>query len=219
MIECKFINKRYTTGQTALSRVSFKINTGEMVFLTGHSGAGKSTLLKLINHIEKPSAGRLIVNNLSVSDMKPKQIPCLRRDIGMIFQNPKLIKTLNLFDNIALPLRAIGFPRQEIPKRVRAALDKVDLLKKEACFPEMLSSGEQQCVEIARAVVHRPKLILADEPTGNLDPSLSQEILSLFSAFNEVGATVLVATHDLSLIARLHHRVLVLKQGKLSGAL
>lgn len=218
MIECKYVNKRYESGQDALSQVSFKLNTGGMAFLTGHSGAGKSTLLKLIARIEQPSSGSIIVNDYDLSELKTKHVPFLRRSIGMVFQSPNLLKDRTVFENVALPLFVTGFSKQEVPKRVRAALDKVGLLKKERCLPDMLSGGEQQRIGIARAVVHRPQLLLADEPTGNLDPALSQEIMSLFEEFNKVGVTVLIASHDLSLVASMRHQVLVLRHGRLSGA-
>lgn len=219
VIECKYVNKRYPTGHDALSQVSFTMRAGDMAFLTGHSGAGKSTLLKLIAHIEPPSSGQICVNGFQLNQLKPKHIPALRRGIGMVFQSPKLLKDSTIFDNVALPLRISGFPKQDIPRRVRAALDKVGLLKKERCLPDMLSGGEQQRIGIARAVVHRPKILLADEPTGNLDPALSQEIMSLFEAFNAVGVTVLIASHDLGLIASKPHRIMVLNHGRLSGAI
>ena len=213
MITFDKVVKRYSAGHEALSQVSFSMAAGEMAFLTGHSGAGKSTLLKLIALIERPSMGQLIVNDYDTKQVKKHQIPEFRRQIGVIFQAPHLLQERTIFDNVALPLVIAGIPHQAIAKRVRAALDMVGLLAQEKCYPLQLSGGEQQRVGIARAVVHKPNLLLADEPTGNLDPVLSAEIMRLFEQLNEVGVTVLVATHDLGLIAGLRHRILTLKKG------
>ncbi len=215
MIRFVNVSKRYRGGHEALKQVSFELNKGEMAFLTGHSGAGKSTLLKLIMCIERSSTGEVYVNGRNVISTVKQHIPTLRRDIGMIFQNPELLNERMVFDNVALPLIIAGFRHQEIGRRVRAALDKVGLLAKEKCFPRQLSGGEQQRVGIARAVVNKPALLLADEPTGNLDPALSAEIMNLFKAFNQVGVSVLLASHDLALLARLKHRILTLKAGVL----
>lgn len=213
----RFVNasKRYTSGFDALQNVSFHMAPGEMAFLTGHSGAGKSSLLKLIALLERSSRGQVIVNNQNLAKVPRRRIPYFRRDIGIIFQDHQLLFDRTVFDNVALPLIIAGYSRHEIAKRVRAALDKVGLLSKEKKYPITLSGGEQQRVGIARAVVNKPPLILADEPTGNLDPELSAEIMSLFQDFSDVGVTVLVATHDIALISQLPYRTLTLKDGKL----
>ena len=215
MIRFETVSKRYDTGYEALARVDFEIEAGEMVFLTGHSGAGKSTLMKLIMLLEQPSHGQVFVDGRNLERLSSSQIPYFRRNIGVVFQNHQLLFDRSVYDNVALPLQVAGYPYQEIGKRVRAALDKVDLLDKERANPIMLSGGEQQRVGIARAVINKPTLLLADEPTGNLDPELSNEIMTLFRQFNEVGTTVLVATHDLDLLKRMNKRVLGLIQGKL----
>ncbi len=213
----RFINvsKRYPNGQEALQKVSFQVKPGEMAFLTGHSGAGKSSLLKLIALIERSSQGQVFVEGQNLNGIKHKDIPFLRRKMGLIFQNPRLLKERTVFDNVALPLIIDGYRHQDISRRVRGALDKVGLLDKEKTYPDFLSQGEQQRVGIARAVVNKPRLLLADEPTGNLDPDLSREIMGLFNQFKKVGVTVLVASHDLALIAGLKHRILTLKGGQL----
>ena len=219
MIEFHNVGKRYAGGHEALSDVSFEIARGEMVFLTGHSGAGKSTLLKLIALIERSSSGQVIVNDRNLNRLARRQIPYHRRSLGMIFQDSRLLQDRTVFDNFALPLVIVGeYDQREIGRRVRAALDKVGLLGKEKFYPVELSGGEQQRVGIARAVVHKPVLLVADEPTGNLDPALSREIMRLFEAFQQVGVTVLIASHDLDLIASLPHRVLTLDQGRMAGA-
>lgn len=209
------VSKSYPGGFAALERVSFQIAKGEMVFLTGHSGAGKSTILKLISMIERPSTGQVMINNVDLSKITRRQVPYVRRDIGVIFQNHRLLMNHTVFDNVALPLVIEGFTGREMVKRVHAALDKVGLLDKQRCLPETLSGGEQQRVGIARAVVNKPPLLLADEPTGNLDPELSRDIMQVFEAFNQVGVSVLVASHDLGLIARMRYRTLTLRQGKM----
>jgi cell division transport system ATP-binding protein len=215
MIAFDRVSKRYPEGHEALSEVSFNIDSNEMVFLTGHSGAGKSTLLKLIMLMERPSRGQVVVNGQNLKAVKPARIPQLRRDIGVVFQNHQLLFDRTLFDNVALPLLIAGYSPRDTGRRVRAALDKVGLLAREKSMPITLSGGEQQRVGIARAVVNKPSLLLADEPTGNLDPALSAEIMQLFEQFNQVGVTVLIASHDLALISRLHHRILTLRQGRL----
>ncbi|MDU0113590.1 cell division ATP-binding protein FtsE [Psychrosphaera aquimarina] len=216
MIKFEQVSKTYPGGFRALERVSFHLQKGEMAFLTGHSGAGKSTLLKLISMIERPSIGNVFINGKNLNQISAKQVPFARRDIGMIFQNHRLLQEHSVFDNVALPLVIEGIYTQgEITKRVHAALDKVGLLSKAKLFPKILSGGEQQRVGIARAVVNKPPLLLADEPTGNLDPELSKEIINVFEQFNDVGVSVLIATHDLGLIARMKNRSLTLKQGRM----
>ncbi len=209
------VSKRYPGGQEALSAVSFQLEAGEMAFLTGHSGAGKSSLLKLITLIERASGGQIVVNGHNLTRMGRREIPRLRRSIGIIFQDYRLLHDRTVFDNVALPLIVGGLQRRDVERRVRAALDMVGLLSKEKRYPVTLSGGEQQRVGIARAVVHKPPLLLADEPTGNLDPELSREIMTLFQLFNQVGVSVLIATHDLELIASLSYRVLTLERGRL----
>lgn len=215
MIEFEHVSKRYPGGFEALKDVSFTIPRGEMMFLTGRSGAGKSTLLKLIMLMERPSSGRIVVNGHQLGKLPSRKIPFLRREIGVVFQNHQLLVDRTVYDNVALPLMILGYQPSEIGRRVRAALDKVGLLSKEKANPQTLSGGEQQRVGIARAVVHRPPILLADEPTGNLDPDLSRDVMQLFEQFNQVGVTVLIASHDLSLIARLPHRMLTLRDGEL----
>ncbi len=215
MIQFNEVSKRYPNGHEGLRNVSFNLGNGEMSFLTGHSGAGKSTLLKLICVMEKPTSGQVIIDGRNVGRVSRRKIPYIRRNIGMIFQDHRLLFDRTVFDNVALPLIISGYPHREIGRRVRAALDKVGLLSKEKLYPIMLSGGEQQRVGIARAVVNKPPLLLADEPTGNLDPELSAEIMSLFEQFNQVGVSVLIASHDLGLIARLPYRVMTLKEGQL----
>lgn len=215
MIQFDNVSKRYPTGQEALSNLSFSLEEGEFAFLTGHSGAGKSTLLKLITLMERPSQGQVLINHKNLNRLHPHQIPYFRRRVGVVFQNHHLLFDRSIYDNVALPLEVMGFPRADIPRRVRAALDKVGLLAREKQSPVTLSTGEQQRVGIARAVVHKPRILLADEPTGNLDPDLSAEIMVLFSKFNEVGVTVLIATHDIALIAPMGCREIHLEQGRL----
>jgi len=217
MIQFSKVGKRYEGGREGLSQVDLHVDHAEMVFLTGHSGAGKSTLLKLIALIERASYGQIVINNKNFSRVSRRQIPFVRREIGIIFQNHKLLYDRSVFDNVALPLVIAGHTHAEIRRRVRAALDKVGLLDKERCFPMMLSGGEQQRVGIARAVVSKPPLLLADEPTGNLDPQLSAEIMHLFEQFNQVGVTVVIASHDIDLISRMGYRILTLAQGRLVG--
>jgi cell division transport system ATP-binding protein len=216
MIEFQSVSKIYGA-QKALDEVSFKLDSGDMAFLTGHSGAGKSTLLKLIMLIERPTRGDVFIGQQSLAKMPRRRIPLLRCNIGFVHQSHQLLFDRNVFDNVALPLRVIGYHPRDIARRVRAALDKVGLLDKEKLNPAVLSGGEQQRVGIARAVVNKPPFLLADEPTGNLDPDLSAEIMRLFESFNAVGVTVLIATHDLALIAKMPHRSLILRHGKLIG--
>lgn len=215
MIKFDQVQKRYPGGHEALKGVSFHIQRGDMWFLTGHSGAGKSTLLKLMMMMERPTSGQVFVNGKNLNRLPLRGVPALRRDIGVVFQNHHLLFDRSVYDNVALPLIISGYPHKEIGRRVRASLDKVGLLSKEKSNPITLSGGEQQRVGIARAVVNKPALLLADEPTGNLDPALSAEIMRLFEQFNAVGVTVLIATHDLGLIARLPHRLLSLREGQL----
>jgi cell division transport system ATP-binding protein len=215
MIAFDRVSKRYPGGHEALSDISFSIDREELVFLTGHSGAGKSTLLKLIMLMERPSRGQVLINGQNLKSLRRSKIPQLRRGIGVVFQNHQLLFDRSVFDNVALPLLIAGYSHREGARRVRAALDSVGLLAREKSMPVTLSGGEQQRVGIARAVVNRPALLLADEPTGNLDPALSAEIMQLFERFRQVGVTVLIASHDLSLISRLHHRILTLRQGRL----
>jgi len=209
------VSKRYPGGQEALSAVSFHLEPGEMAFLTGHSGAGKSSLLKLITLIERASGGQIFINGQNLARLGRRGIPFLRRNIGVIFQDYRLLYDRTVFDNVALPLIITGLQRRDVERRVRAALDMVDLLSKEKRYPVTLSGGEQQRIGIARAVVNKPPLLLADEPTGNLDPELSREIMDLFELFNQVGVSVLIASHDLELIAQLPYRVLTLDKARL----
>lgn len=219
MIKFDQVSKRYSSGHEALKSVSFEIASGEMVFLTGHSGAGKSTLLKLMMVMERPTNGQVLIGGQNLRGLAARKIPALRRNIGVVFQNHQLLFDRSVYDNVALPLVIAGYQPKEIGRRVRAALDKVGLLRKEKLMPVTLSGGEQQRVGIARAVVNKPKILLADEPTGNLDPELSAEIMQLFEQFNQVGVTVLIASHDLNLIARLPHRMMTLRQGALVSGL
>ena len=215
MIRFNNVSKTYPGGFLALNNVNFNLAAGEMAFLTGHSGAGKSTLLKLMSLMEKPSNGSVLIGGTDLAQVKYKEIPYIRRGIGMIFQNHNLLMDRTVFDNVALPLVIEGYSQKEIRKRVDAALDKVHLGNKSRCYPNMLSGGEQQRVGIARAVVNKPPILLADEPTGKLDPKLSLDIIRLFEEFNDMGVAVLIATHDLGLIARLKYRTLTLKQGSM----
>lgn len=215
MIVFDRVSKKYDNGHEALKNVSFTLPSGQMTFLTGHSGAGKSTILKLILLMERASSGSVTVNNMTLSKARRGDIPALRRSIGMVHQNHHLLFDRTVFDNVALPLRISGFRQPDIDRRVRAALDKVGLLGKEKLEPRMLSGGEQQRVGIARAVVNRPAVLLADEPTGNLDPALAAEIMDIFEEFAQVGTSVLIATHDLALIARYRHRLMSLRAGEL----
>ncbi|MEE4640083.1 MAG: cell division ATP-binding protein FtsE [Wenzhouxiangella sp.] len=215
MISFQHVSKRYPGGVHALNDISFELGQGEMAFLTGRSGAGKSTLLKLIALLERPSRGQVVFNGRNVSKIARRQIPYLRRQIGVIFQDHRLLSDKRVFDNVALPLMIAGVSFGDIQRRVRAALDKVGLLDKEKMYPPMLSGGEQQRVGIARAIIARPPVLLADEPTGNLDPGLSAELMQTFLQLNQSGVTVLIASHDLELIKRLGQRVLVLDDGRI----
>lgn len=217
MLELIQVTKRYPESGDALSGVSFSLQRGEMAFLTGHSGAGKSTLLRLLAAIERPTRGEILLGGQAIHSIAVRDIPFLRRKLGLIFQDFRLLNDRTVFDNVALPLVIAGLAPREIGRRVRAALDKVGLLRKERRYPPGLSGGEQQRVGIARAIVHRPPMILADEPTGNLDPQLSAEIMQLFREFNSVGVSILIASHDLALIRRLKCRTLRLDQGRLAA--
>lgn len=213
MVRFDQVAKRYAGGKEALAGVSFELERGEMAFLTGHSGAGKSTLLKLMMLMERPSRGQIFVDGQNLNRLTPSQIPYHRRKIGVVFQNHQLLFDRTVYDNVALPLLIAGYNHMDCARRVRAALDSVGLLGLEGRKPVELSGGEQQRVGIARAVVNKPALLLADEPTGNLDPDLSEEIMDLFMRFQQVGVTVLIATHDISLIERMNKRRLILEHG------
>ena len=213
MIRFDSVSKRYPGGFEALTNVSFHLPRGQMAYLTGPSGAGKSTLLKLIALIERPSRGHVFLDGVNLSNIGNSKVPFIRRNIGVVFQNHHLLYDRPVFDNVALPLVVLGFDHREISKRVRAALDQVGLLSKEKSAPITLSGGEQQRVGIARAIVHKPALLLADEPTGNLDPDLSREIMLLFERFNQVGVSVLIASHDLELIEEMDKPVISLSKG------
>ena len=217
MISFSQVYKRYPGGFEALKNISFAIDGGEMVFSTGPSGAGKSTLLKLMAALERPTSGSVVVNGQNVGALRPRAIPFLRRNFGLIFQDHKLLFDRNVFDNVMLPLNIRGFDRREAVRRVRAALDKVGLLSKEKAHPITLSGGEQQRLCIARAIVHRPAILLADEPTGNLDSACAGDLGELFKSFDQVGVTVIIATHDENLAARLKPRTIALRQGQLAA--
>ena len=217
MIHFDQVYKRYPSGREALAGVSFEVARGDLTFLTGHSGAGKSSILKLVALIERPTRGRVTVAGRSTTTIKPRAIPQFRREIGIVFQDNKLLLDRPVADNVALPLIIAGVPRKEIDKRVRAALDQVGLLGKERNRPTELSAGEQQRVGIARAVVAKPPLLIADEPTGNLDPDLAVEIMRLFRRFNDVGVTVVIATHDVHLVDRFDARRIVLGEGRVAA--
>ena len=215
MILFNQVSKRYSGGYEALSQVNFAMDKGEMAFLTGHSGSGKSTLIKLIGLLDRPSSGQIDINGRCLNRLKNNDVSRYRASLGLIFQFPRLLTDRSVFDNVALPLRIQGLPAQQVPRRVHAALDLVGLLAKAKANPLRLSGGEQQRVGIARAVVHKPFLLLADEPTGNLDPDLASEMMQVFAQLNQVGVGVLIATHDLALIAGMKHRILTLKGGRL----
>jgi cell division transport system ATP-binding protein len=215
MIRFNGVSKRYPGGFEALSNLNFHLPAGQMAFVTGHSGAGKSTLLKLIALIERCSTGQVIVNGQNMAKVTRGRIPYHRRQLGIIFQDYRLLFDRTVFDNVALPLAIQGYGEKETARRVRAALDKVGLLSKENMSPITLSGGEQQRVGIARAVVTKPALLLADEPTGNLDPEMSREIMGIFAEFNRVGVSVLIASHDIPLIERLPYRMVQLARGRI----
>lgn len=215
MLQFDKVSMRYPEVGDVLKNISFSLHPGEMAFLTGHSGAGKSTLFKLIAVMERCSRGEILFAGQNLNKVSNRQIPYVRRNMGLIFQDYKLLQDRTVFDNVALPLVIAGYGHSEISRRVRASLDKVGLLGKEKKYPLLLSGGERQRVGIARAVVNKPSMILADEPTGNLDPELSKEIMHLFEQFQQVGVTVLIASHDISLITRMNYRVLKLDHGQL----
>ena len=216
MIRFDHVTKRYPERGEALSDLSFELESGEMAFLTGRSGAGKSTLLRLVGLMERPTRGSVSVNGRDLAGIPRRQLPYYRRELGIIFQDHHLLPDRSVFDNVALPLVVTSMGRGEIGRRVRAALDQVGLLGKERCLPAALSGGEQQRVGIARAVVGRPSVIIADEPTGNLDPDLAREVMQLFRRFHQVGVTLLIATHDLGLINAMPFRTLTLHEGRLA---
>ncbi|NHN79316.1 cell division ATP-binding protein FtsE [Azotobacter chroococcum] len=215
MIRFEQVGKRYPNGHVGLHELSFHVRHGEFLFVTGHSGAGKSTLLRLLLAMERPTSGRLLLAGQDLSSITTAQIPFLRRQIGVVFQNHQLLFDRSVFDNVALPLKILGLGRDEIARRTLLALERVSLQDKAEQFPADLSTGQQQRVGIARAVVHQPALLLADEPTGNLDPRLAAEIMKVFEDINRLGTTVLIASHDLALIARMRHRLLTLQRGRL----
>jgi len=217
MITFSQVTKRYRGGTEALKEISFTIETGELAILSGPSGAGKTTLLKLIAAIERPTQGSVLVHGQNVGKLTRGAVPYLRRNIGMVFQEGRLLFDRNVFENVILPLRIIGMPHKEAAKRVRAALDKVGLLHREKAQPVTLSGGEQQRLAIARAIVNRPAILIADEPTGNLDPEYAAQLMDMFAAFNQVGVTLVIATHDPGLAARAASRVLHLRDGVLQA--
>ena len=215
MISCSSVSKRYPEGLEALKDVSFEIDAGEMVFISGHSGAGKSTLFRLLAAIERPTSGSIVINGQNLAALRKSAIPYLRRNFGLIFQDQKLLFDRSVLDNVLLPLAIVGLPAREAASRARAALDKVGLLEREKAHPIALSGGEQQRLAIARAVVNRPAILLADEPTANLDAESAATILEIFRAFHQVGVTLVVATHDPQWMARCSPRVLRLERGRL----
>lgn len=217
MVQFEHVSKRYSAAREALSNVTFELNKGEMAFLTGHSGAGKSTLLKLMMLMERPSRGRILFNGQDLAHLGSSRIPFHRRQIGVVFQNHQLLFDRSVHENVALPMQIAGYSPLDYARRVKAALDSVGLLQFEHRNPIELSGGEQQRVGIARAVVNKPPLLLADEPTGNLDPELSAEIMKLFTLFQQAGTTVLIATHDIALIERMGKRRLILDHGQMTG--
>lgn len=209
------VTKAYPGNPPALADVSFSVEAGEMLFVTGHSGAGKSTLLRLVHLSERPTRGTVLVNERNLAKVRGGKVALHRRQVGVVFQDHRLLADRSIFDNVALPLLIAGTPRAEVGKRVRAVLDKVGLDGRERALPAQLSTGEQQRVGIARAIVAQPQLLVADEPTGNLDPQLAAEIMQLFASLPALGTTVMIASHDLALVKRMRRRVLVLDHGKL----
>lgn len=217
MIRFEQVEKRYPNGHVGLHELSFRVRRGEFLFVTGHSGAGKSTMLRLLLAMERPTHGKLLLAGQDLAKITNAQIPFLRRQIGVVFQNHQLLFDRSVFANVALPLQILGLPHDEINQRVSLALERVSLKDKALQAPSNLSTGQQQRVGIARAIVHQPALLLADEPTGNLDPRLAAEIMSVFEDINQLGTTVLIASHDLALIARMRQRMLTLQRGRLIG--
>ena len=217
MIRFEQVGKRYANGHVGLHELTFRARRGEFLFVTGHSGAGKSTLLRLLLALERPTSGKLLLAGQDLGAISNAQIPFVRRQIGVVFQNHHLLFDRSVFANVALPLQILGLRREEIERRVHAALERVSLKDMGEALPADLSTGQQQRVGIARAVVHQPALLLADEPTGNLDPRLAAEIMAVFEDINRLGTTVLIASHDLALIARMRHRLLTLQRGRLIG--
>ena len=217
MIRFEQVEKRYPNGHVGLHELSFRVRRGEFLFVTGHSGAGKSTMLRLLLAMERPTGGKLLLAGQNLAKITNAQIPFLRRQIGVVFQNHQLLFDRSVFANVALPLQILGLPQDEINQRISLALDRVSLKDKALQAPDDLSTGQQQRVGIARAIVHQPALLLADEPTGNLDPRLAAEIMSVFEDINQLGTTVLIASHDLALIARMRQRMLTLQRGRLIG--
>jgi cell division transport system ATP-binding protein len=212
-IEFRQVSRRFDNGQEALKELSVTFDEGSMTFLTGHSGAGKSTFLKLLLCLDRPTRGQVLVNGVNLAQIRPHRLAAYRQNLGAVFQDHHLLSGRTIYDNVALPLRVAGYTEKDIGKRVRAALSRVGLLAKESLLPRALSTGEQQRVGIARAVVSRPKILLADEPTGNLDPELSRDIMHLFRQFHQVGTTVIVASHDRDLIESMGMRTIELAQG------
>lgn len=210
------VTKRFDNGQEALSEISVEFASGSMTFLTGHSGAGKSTFLRLLIGAESATRGRIYVDDVDISRLGARRMPWYRREVGVVFQDHNLLLEHSVFDNVALPLRINHLGEREVASRVRGALGKVELLGKEHLMPSQLSTGEQQRVGIARAVVGRPKILLADEPTGNLDPDLARSVMELFGRFNELGTTVLIASHDIALIQSLGMPTLNLAAGRIA---
>ena len=217
MIRFEQVEKRYPNGHVGLHELSFRVRRGEFLFVTGHSGAGKSTMLRLLLAMERPTGGKLLLAGQDLAKISNSQIPFLRRQIGVVFQNHQLLFDRSVFANVALPLQILGLPQDEINQRVSLALERVSLKEKALQAPADLSTGQQQRVGIARAIVHQPALLLADEPTGNLDPRLAAEIMSVFEDINQLGTTVLIASHDLALRARMRQRMLTLQRGRLIG--
>lgn len=217
MISFSQVYKRYPNGFDALTNISFTVESGEMALITGHSGAGKTTLLKLIAAIERPTSGSVIVNGQNVSTLRSAAIPFLRRNLGLVFQDQKILFDRTVFDNVLLPLQICGFDTRSSGRRVRAALDKVRLLGKEKARPITLSGGEQQRLCVARAIVNRPSILIADEPTSNLDTDYARDIMEMFKSFHQVGVTVLIATHDNELLGNSQQRVFTLRQGELAA--
>lgn len=215
-IEFRDVTKRFDNGTEALRNVSLQFEEGSMTFLTGHSGAGKSTFLRLLLRLDVPTRGQIVVNGVNIAQIADRRIPMYRQNIGAVFQDHHLLPNRTVYDNVALPLRVSGMPERDVSRRARAALSRVGLLEKEHLLPPHLSTGEQQRVGIARAVVNRPRLLLADEPTGNLDPELSRDIMRLFEQFQEVGTTVIIASHERELIAAMGKPIVELSHGVLA---